>query len=216
MGFRYLRNAESGGSAHGNGRRSGGNLDSSERLARVGDSFRDAVGVVRLENNRAADLKRRKEAVRLDLREGLVGGRSLTSLGSRCSGLKLDASSRSGYITSRGWSVLESSGRDEEMLFDLRPRDPWLLHVMPGVEGLLDVSADSVSVSSDGIDSLESDRNDDRGSSAVFPLPTLEAYSSMSCGGLNSSLQECGLDSDGATPLASLSAVSSNKFPMSF
>lgn len=89
MGFRYLRRAGPGGFAHGRGRRSEAILENSARLARVGLSSRDVEGEVMLEKVFAADLRRRKEVVKFDFKDSLVGGRRLLLLGS--------ASSRSAF-----------------------------------------------------------------------------------------------------------------------
>ena len=68
---------------------------------------------------------------------------------------------------------------------------------MLGVAGLLAEKVDSASVSSDGIDSLESDRTDER-RPVVVSLPTLISSGSSSFGGLWSTPQDRGLDVDRA------------------
>lgn len=92
---------------------------------------------------------------------------------------------------------MQSSGTDEEMVFEVFPCDRWPFRGKAGVDGLLDVYTDSVSVSREGMDSLEQDRRP----RAVLSLSTLDVSSSISCGGLNSNLHECGLKSDRAGPL---------------
>ena len=70
-----------------------------------------------------------------------------------------------------------------------------LLRAIPGVDGLLADPSDSVSVPSDGIDSVDMDRREATGPRVVL-LSKLLLASSISSGGLRSIPHDLGLDAD--------------------
>lgn len=102
------------------------------------------------------------------------------------------------------------------MLLDLISRDAEPRVGKPGVEGLLEAYADSQSVSSEGIDSLDKERNDAKGQWLGVPLSVLESSSSISSGALNSNLHEHGLEADDEVLLVLSFKASSGPFSTSF
>ena len=129
---------------------------------------------MKAEKDCAAERIRRKEAVRLDLKNeedrdefggGSEGGVDVEEA------ISLDLMAVLGLLASRGWSVAQSSPTDVDKLF-CRPLLVRLAENSPGVSGLPTELRDPVSSSSDGIDSVDSDRTEDRGPSVVS-LPTL-------------------------------------------
>ena len=70
-GFRYLRKAGSGMWTDGSGRRSSVNCGELSNRDPARWSFCRITGAVKLENDAAADLRIRREAVRLDLNDDL-------------------------------------------------------------------------------------------------------------------------------------------------
>lgn len=68
IGFRYRLNAGEGGRSVGTGRRSSVNSGEKEKRDRVKKSSDWTDGLAKLETVWAADLRARKEAVRLDLK----------------------------------------------------------------------------------------------------------------------------------------------------
>lgn len=184
-------------------------------VARPCFSAGDIAGAFGFERLRAADLSRRRDAVRFDVRLCLVEAENFGSSASSSSEAVLDACSSLVHIVSKGWFDLLSSGTDDEMVFDLLSCVHRRLIGRPGVEGLLDVYADSLSVSSDGMESLDRERSGGKEPNTVSSSPKSKPSSSlMSSGGLNKSRQECGLDNDDAVPLSSLSDASPNSSSM--
>lgn len=94
------------------------------------------------------------------------------------------------------------------MLLDLISRDTEPRVGKPGVDGLLEAYADSLSVSSEGIDSLDKERKDAKGPWLGVPLSVFESSSSISSGELNSNLHEHGLEADDEVLLV-LSSITS-------
>lgn len=82
------------------------------------------------------------------------------------------------------------------MLLDLISRDTEPRVGKPGVDGLLEAYADSLSVSSEGIDSLDKERKDAKSPWTGVLLSVFESSSSISSGELNSNLHEHGLEAD--------------------
>ena len=76
------------------------------------------------------------------------------------------------------------------MLFNLR-----LLDAIPGVPGLLPEPRDSLSVSNDGMDSVDTERTEDDGPSVVL-LSKLPISDSPSSGGLRSMPHDWGLEEE--------------------
>lgn len=143
---------------------------------------------MKAEKDWAAERILRKDAVRLDLKASFAlaaaeGGGERTSRGSSSS-----SSMALGVSGSRGWSMTQSSPLDVERLF-CRLSAPLRLFAIPGVAGLLTELSDSVSVSSDGMDSVEIDRADDNGPKVVS-LSKLPVSCSESSGGLRSTPQD--------------------------
>ncbi len=84
---------------------------------------------------------------------------------------------------------MQSSPMDVDRLFCLLSLFLRLLFDNPGVAGLLVELTDSVSVSSDGIDSMDRDRTDDNGP-RVVSLSKLPTSGSDSSGGLRRTPQD--------------------------
>ena len=93
-----------------------------------------------------------------------------------------------GLLGSKGWSAAQSSPTDEDKLF-CRPALMRLEFNRPGVAGLLTELRDSVSSSSDGIDSVDKDRMEDTGPKVVSLL-RLPLSCRDSSGGLRSILHD--------------------------
>ncbi len=183
-------------------------------VGRACSSFNDDVDAIEPERVRAADLRRRREAVRFDLRLGLFGIEELFSIVAFFANGTLGGVSCLKCTLSKGWSEVLSSGIDEETLLDLRSSTCAFRIGMPGVDGLLDAYADSLSVSRDGMDSSEKERSGDPDPAIASSLPNVDASSSpVSSGALNSNRHECGLDKEDAIPVDALSVASSTAPP---
>jgi len=193
VGFRYRRSAGEGGSGVGAGRRSSVSSGLKEKMARVRkSSSRKVVGVAKLETVWAADLRTRREAVRLDRkeedvldwREGRLGldkggvvGRMRTAAGGGSSISRV-------LVCKRGWSRPQSS---ETESIRLRRSGVDFLAAAFGVSGVLtDIEVDeSSSRSSEGIDSVDIDRVNE----AAW-LPTKMSSSLSSSRGLTRTSKE--------------------------
>lgn len=181
VGLRYLRKAGSGTSSVRTGRRSSVYCGEMESMDRVRNS---SLCMVMLEKDRAADLSTLIEAVKFDFNEDrnsdtgtFISGFivSVSHISERSAILRLSSS----CMGDRGWSRPQSSTSDSESDFKRRSR----LAERPGVEGWLTDSGDSRSMSSDGIESVESERKDESGA-MVLSLPRLQLSGSDSSGGL--------------------------------
>src|SRR5436305_1365793 len=184
-GLRYRRRAGVGVSSSGNGRLSSVYCGVIESMDRVRKSSA-LTGAVKLENERAADLRTRNDAVRLDFREDFDRAELTVSFPEFLSSSNFESvtgiirSSRLSTSVWSGWSCPHSSGGGDESVFTLRSPANLRLE-MSGVDGWLKDELDSSSVSRDGIDSLDIDI--DKGLFLASP-PKRGASSSDSSGGL--------------------------------
>ena len=151
------------------------------------------------ETDWAAERILRKEAVKLDFRYDFDLARGEGAEGTR---LKLSSAEASSSIlvsvrlgSSKGWSSIQSSPIDvDRFLWRLSGLARRMCNDAGVASSLLELT-DSLSVSRDGIDSVESDRADDLGPNLIC-IPNVSLSSSRSSGGLRSIPQDWGLEEE--------------------